>query len=329
MAKQKIVTLGWGTGSLMLLTGLRKYADDSDVATIMAMADDGGSTGRMRKEFDMPAFGGDFRDALVGLAENEALAKIFMHRFEKWTDLRGHSVWNIILLWLFEATGGNIPQALDIAHKILRVRGKVYPSTTEKVDLVCEYNDGSVLESQNEIDNTRNQAGKKVTNTYLKPSPKAYEKAIEILSEADKIVLWPGDLYSNVVANIIVDGIAEAIKNSKAEKIYICNLMTKYNQTHDFTSSNFVDEVYKYLGCYPDHVIVNNDLSPTGIDIKQYESEHRHMVKDDSNGTEPYHIIREKVWLEGKEFKRVKSDVVPRSFIRHDPDKLAEIIVNI
>lgn len=324
---QKIVTLGGGTGSLMLLTGLRDY-HDVEVATIMAMADDGGSTGRMRAEFDMPAFGGDFRDALVGLAENENLAKVFMHRFERGTELKGHSIGNIVLLGLFETTNGDIPKALEIAHDILRVRGKVYPSTTESINLTCEYDDGTILDSQHKIDNTSEKNGKRIVNTFLHPQPKAYKEAIDVIMSADKIIMGPGDLYSNVVANILVDGIADAINKSKAKKIYICNLMTKINQTHGMTSKDFVNEVTKYLGGKLDYVIVNNSDLPSDINEK-YAEEQWHMVKDDTDDKSGYKVIRDKVWLEGQEFKRVSSDVVPRSFIRHDPKKLAEITYKI
>ncbi|MCA9385247.1 YvcK family protein [Candidatus Dojkabacteria bacterium] len=324
---QKIVTLGGGTGSLMVLTGLRKFPD-IEVTTIMAMADDGGSTGRMREEFDMPAFGGDFRDALVGLAENEDLAKVFMHRFENGGDLRGHSVGNIVLLGLFELTKGNIPKALEIAHNLLRVRGEVHPSTTDSIHLGCEYDDGTILTSQHEIDNTPKMNGKKVTKAFLHPIPTAYPKALEVIAQADKIILGPGDLYSNIVANILVDGIADAINSSKAQKIYVTNLMTKYNQTHDMKSSEFVEIVTNYLGGPLDYVIVNSSPLPEEINEK-YKDEKWFMVEDDTTNNEDYTVIRDKLWLEGKEFKRVSSDVVPRSFIRHDPEKIAEIIANI
>lgn len=326
---QKIVTLAGGTGSLQVLTGLRKYPD-VEVATVMTMVDDGGSTGRMRETFDdMPAFGGDFRDALVGLAENEELAEVFMHRFEKGGELRGHSIGNIILLGLFEASGGNIPKALDIVHKILKVRGRIYPSTTESIGLGCEYDDGTVLTSEYEINNTPKMGGHRVTKCFLHPgNPKAFSKAVKILKEADKIVMGPGDIYSNIIANILVDGIAEAINESKAEKIYVTNLMTRYNQTHGFKATDFASEIEKYLGGKLDYVIVNN--APLSDEINnKYSDEKWFMVEDDISGEEGYKVIRDKVWMEGKEYKRVSSDVVPRSFIRHDPEKIAELIVKI
>lgn len=329
MRKQHIVTLWWWTGSLMLLQGLKKYSDQIDISTILAMADDGGSTGRMRKEFHMPAFGGDFRDALVGLADNEHLANIFMHRFTHGSELKWHSVGNLILLWLREATGGDIPKALEIAHDVLRVQGRVVPSTIDAIDLICRYDDGTVLDSQHAIDNTRGQAGKRIIETTLSPLPTAYPEALELIKHADKIILWPWDLYSNVIANILVDGIADAIRSSSAQVIYVCNLMTKYNQTHNFTTVDFVEEVKKYLGRYPDIVIVNNDFSPLGIDTAQYSEEHRQMVQDNTQDNTAYRVIRDKVRLEGKEFRRVISDIVPRSFIRHDPQKLAEIIIGL
>jgi uncharacterized cofD-like protein len=283
----------------------------------------------MREQFEMPSFGGDFRDALVGLAENEQLAKIFTHRFERGNELKGHSVGNIILLGLFEATKGNIPEALDIAHKILRVRGKVYPSTTESIDLGAEYMDGTIVESQHEIDNVTSLSPKTIKRAYLTPDkPKAFEEAIRILKAADKIVLGPGDLYSNIVANLLVDGIADAINNSKAKKIYICNLMTKFNQTHGWKASDFVTEVKKYLGGPLDYVIVNNAELPLDL-TKKYANEKWEMVEDDLGDSNGIKIIHDKMWLEGTEFKRVSSDVIPRSFIRHDPQKIAEIIVKL
>ncbi|MFQ5493373.1 MAG: uridine diphosphate-N-acetylglucosamine-binding protein YvcK [Candidatus Dojkabacteria bacterium] len=327
MKKQKIVTLGGGTGSLMILTGLRDYKE-AEVSTILAMADDGGSTGRMREEYNMPSFGGDFRDALVGLAENEDLKKVFMHRFEHGEELRGHSVGNIILLGLFETTKGNIPEALEIAHRILRVRGKVFPSTTQSVNLVAEYDNGKVLRSQHEIDNLPLMNGHKVIKAYLEPSPKAYEEAIRVIGEADKIVIGPGDVYSNIVANLVVEGIAEAINKSRAKKVYICNLMTKFNQTHGWRASRFAKEVCKYLIGDLDYVILNSSKVPEKI-LKKYKDEKWEMVEDDLEGTHDFEVIRDKLWLEGKEFKRVSSDVVPRSFIRHDPKKIAKLIVDL
>ena len=312
----------------MLLSGLREY-DDISVGTIMSMADDGWSTWRMRKDLDMPAFGWDFRDALVGLAENESLAKIFLHRFQQWEELRGHSVGNIILLGLFEACDGDIPKALDIAHEVLRVRWKVYPSTVENINLRCTYDDGTILDSQYLIDNSREMWWHHIVHTELIPSPKAFQKALDIIWVADKIVLWPWDFYANTVANILVEGVADAIKASSAKKVFVVNLMTKYNQTHGFTASMFVEELKKYLGIYPDYVIVNNDFHPQHIDVDQYASEKREMVEDDLETTAQYMVIKDKVWREWKEFKRVKSDVVPRSFIRHNPKKLAEIIVSL
>lgn len=325
--KQKIVTLGGGTGSLQILTGLRDF-HEADVATIMSMADDGGSTGRMREEFKMPAFAGDFRDALVGLAENEDLAKVFMHRFERGKELKGHSVGNIVLLGLFETTNGNIPKALEIAHRILRVRGKVVPSTTESVNLCCRYDNGKVLKSQHKIDNTDLMDGHRISKAWLEPKPKAYNLALKLIKEADKIIIGPGDLYSSVLANLMVEGIPEAIQKSKAKKIYISNLMTKYNQTQGMMSKDFVQEIEKYLGGKVDYVIVNNEPLPEDI-MNKYKHEHWYMVEDNLDETSEYTIIRRKIWLEGKEFKRVSSDIVPRSFIRHDPKKIAKIIINL
>ncbi len=326
--KQKIVTLGGGSGSLMLLTGLRKFKD-VQVGTIMAMADDGGSTGRMRDEFDMPAFGGDFRDALVGLAENEELAKIFMYRFERGKELKGHSVGNLILLGLFESAKGDIGKALDIVHNVLRVRGKVYPSTTESIQLCCEYDDGSVLVGQDKIDNSYEKNGHHIARAYLTPQPEAFPEALKILHNADKIVMGPGDLYGTVIANLLVEGIAKGACKSKGKKIYIVNLMTKINNTHGFKASDFVNEIKKYLGCELDYVVVNNSPLPQEINEK-YKHEQWYMVEDDlPDRVGKTKVIHDKVWLEGKEFKRVSSDVIPRSFIRHDPEKLAEIIVNL
>ena len=126
----------------------------------------------------------------------------------------------------------------------------------------------------------------------------------------------------------MVDGITEAINESKAEKIYVTNLMTRYNQTHGFKATNFASEIEKYLGGKLDYVIVNN--APLSDEINnKYADEKWFMVEDDTTGEENYKVIRDKVWMEGKEYKRVSSDVVPRSFIRHDPEKIAELIVKI
>jgi uncharacterized cofD-like protein len=330
--KKKIVTIGGGKGQGTILQGLCDLQQELDISAIISTFDNGGSTGRLRQELQIPSFGGDFRDVMTGLSKNQALVELFQHRYESGSEIKGHSVGNLILLGLLEMSDWNMPKAIKIAKKILGLKAEILPSTLDNVNLVAEFEDRSVIEGQNQIDDDMAREYSKITNIYTYPVATAYKGAIKAIKDADAIILCPGDLYGSLLCNIVVKGISGAIQSSKASLVYIVNLMTKVNQTKGWKSSDFVKEVQKYLPRKIDYAIINTaKLSASSACQKRYKQESWGIVKNDLKGTEykGTKLIKGSFSLERKEFKRVSSDVIPRSFIRHDPAKIASIIMDL
>jgi uncharacterized cofD-like protein len=328
-----LVTIGGGKGQASILEGLKKYSYRLNLSAIVSMVDNGGSTGKLREELGIPSFGGDFRDVLTSLSHNQTINDLFHHRYEYGSEIKGHSVGNLILLGLLEQCDWDIPKAIEIAKDILDItRAEVLPSTLDQTDLVAEYEDGEVIKGQDEIDNNMQKMSKPIKNVTLNPEPKAYSKAVEAIAEADAILLCPGDLYGSLICNLIVPGINEAIaSNRKAKVIYVSNLMGKIYQK-DWTASMFIREVQKYLHGNLDYAIVNTGNLSEDISKKEaYAKENWQMVESDIDGNEfdGVEIIKGSIWYEGQEFKRVSTDVIPRSFIRHDPVKIAEIVMGL
>jgi uncharacterized cofD-like protein len=318
---KKIVTIGGGKGQGTILQGLRDINEDLKISAIISTFDNGGSTGRIREELGIASFGGDFRDVMTGLCKRQELVDLFQHRYEVGTDIRGHSVGNLILLGLLEQSEWDMPKAINLAKNILEIDADILPSTTDNVQLNAELEDGTIVKGQNQIDDNTAREYQKIKRIFTDPGSQAHPGASQALREADAIVLCPGDLYGSLLCNAVVSGISEAIAESNAKIIYIVNLMTKRNQTHGWASSEFIKEVQSYMPRKIDYAIVNTgelDQNVTGKD--QYQEEHWDMVMNDIKG---------KIWYEGQEFRRVSSDVIPRSFIRHDPNKIANIILEI
>lgn len=330
-SKNKLVTIGGGKGQAAILRGLKQFSYRLDISAIVSMVDDGGSTGKISKELEIPPFGGDFKDVLTALSHNKALVKLWHHRYEHGSEIKGHTVGNLILIGLLEQADWNIPEAIKIARQFLDISASVYPSTLGKTDLVAKYEDGDIIKGQNEIDNNLEKKFKEIIEVFIEPKVEAYDGAVEAIKNAEVIVLCPGDIYGSLICNLVVPGISEAIAESQAKIVYITNLMTKVNQTHNWAASRFITEIQKYLPRKIDYAIINDgELPETSAGAEQYKAEHWEMVECDidseifSNHTK---VIKGLISYEGKEFKRVSSDVIPRSFIRHDPKKIAEIIV--
>lgn len=339
----KLVSIGGGKGQAAILGGLKKYNYRLDLAAIVSMVDNGGSTGRLSEELGIPPFGGDFKDVLTALTHNQTMIDLWQHRYERGSDIKGHTVGNLILLGLLEQSNWDIPKAIEIAREILDISAQVYPSTLDRVDLVAKYSDGDIVKGQDEIDNSLEKQYKTISKVYTEPAGQAYEGATQAIREAHVILLCPGDLYGSLLCNLVIPGMQEAIAESQGKIIYITNLMTKINQTHNWGASRFIAEVQKYLPRPIDYALVNSgDLSGDAAGRDQYKEEHWEMVQDDTDsntsgrsalteaGVSPEtKIIADKIWHEGKEFRRVSSDVIPRSFIRHDPAKIAEMVMGL
>jgi len=314
----KIIVVGGGTGIFNLLRGLRRYT--SNIVAIVSMMDSGGSSGRLRDEFgQLPP--GDLRQALVALSPDDrsslTLRQLFNYRFSKGEGLEGHSFGNLFLAALTEITGGT-DKAIAEAGKILGIRGKVYPVTLTNSNLVARLEDGSEIIGETNIDVRKEKPDVKIDYVYLDPKAYAYPEVLREVETADVIILGPGDLYTSVVPNLLVDGVVDSINYSRAKKVYICNLMTKHGESDGFKASDFVKEIKVYLEDGKlDYAIVNKDTFPERI-TKRYEKEKAYPVEDDT-----------------EEVKKLAKNVVTKplaaagTLLRHDSGKIARIIIDI
>lgn len=323
-----IVTIGGGTGTFTVLSGLKRYP--VNLAAIVSMADDGGSTGRLRDEFGMLPVG-DIRMALAALAEDSpnvtTLRELFLYRFEKGEGLSGHNLGNLFLVALSEMLGDSV-KAVEVASRILRVQGKVIPITAVPVNLIAEYTDGTKVVGQSAIDAQPvfRKDLPKIVHLTVDPIAEITKEAKEALMQAECIILGPGDLYTSLLADIVVKGTKEVLQSTNAKFIYILNLMTKLGQTHGLSARGHVDLVSQYVGRSPDVVIVNTAKIPLPI-IRKYAKAHEHLVQMDFKGDEPYKVVKRSI-IKPQEIYKSSTDVIRRSLIRHDPDKLAKVIMN-
>lgn len=320
MNKTKIVVIGGGTGTFVVLSGLKKY--DLDISVIVSMMDSGGSTGRLRDQLGvLPP--GDLRQCLVALSDaSELWRELFLYRFNS-GDLKGHNFGNIFITAL-EKNAVNYQEVVDTAAFILKIKGKVIPVTFDKVHLGATYEDGETLEKEGIIDVAFHKTSR-IDKAYLKPKAGANKAALAALKRADYIVMGPGDLYTGIIPNLLVDDIAETIRCSKSKIIYIANLFTKHGQTTEYTVENHVADIEKYLGRKIDMILINNGKIPAAI-VNYYRTHNEIPVADDLiNGRK---IYRDDL-LSTVKYSKPKGDSLPRSVIRHDSDKVAAAIYSI
>nr|MCH9811977.1 YvcK family protein [bacterium] len=254
--KKKVCTIGGGTGNFVVLSGLKKY--DIDLTAIVAMADNGGSSGILRDEQGvLPP--GDVRQCVVALSESSTLMRELMsYRFEN-GSLHGHSFGNIFLSALEKVTG-SFEEAIEELGDILKIKGKVIPVTTTKTHLEMVLQDGSVLKGEKEI-YLSEKIDKGYQKIFLTPYPRVNKHAVEEIMNADVIVLGPGGLYTSLISSLLVDGVVEALQKTKAKKVFVVNLMNKKGQTTGAKASHYLAEIEKYTGKdLFDVVLVNSEL---------------------------------------------------------------------
>ncbi len=330
--QKNIVVIGGGTGTYTVLSGLKKYPPDLfNITAIVTVADSGGSTGRLRDEFGyLPV--GDFRMALVALADDSevgtALRSLFLHRFEKGTGLKGHNFGNLFLVALTDIFGSE-ERALEYASQMLRVRGKVFPIANEKLTLMAEYENGSVVAGETYIDEPpqEHDGTQRIKRLWVEPAVRISQKAREAIESADLIIMGPGDLYTSILANIVISGTKEALMQSRGKILYVTNLMSKYGQTHNFTAKDYIEELAAYGGRVPDYILVNNGPLPEDI-LKVYYEERESPVTDDLFGENYSNVIRDN-FLASEKVVKTSGDVLKRSLLRHDSEKLARVIMEI
>jgi len=309
----RIVALGGGHGLSTLLRGLKAHTND--LTAIVTVADDGGSSGVLREELGLlPP--GDLRDCIVALAEAEPLmTQLFQYRFGRGTGLEGHVFGNLFIAALAEVTG-DFESAIAEAGRVLAVRGRILPSSLENVRLCAEVRergkpqaDPFLVYGQSRIA----QAGGMVERLYLVPSEvKGYPEAIRALLRAEMIVLGPGSLYTSVLPNLLVADICNAVRASRALKVYVCNLATQPGETDDYTAGDHVRALCGHLGSgFCDQVLVNSNT-----DFQLPPRSGSEMVQPRSAEADGYRVILE--------------DLVDRELPwRHDPGKLAEALMRL
>jgi uncharacterized cofD-like protein len=327
MKKKRVVAIGGGTGTHTVLQGLKQYQETLHLTAVITMADSGGSTGRLRDEFgQLPV--GDARMALVALAREvddheELLRQLFLYRFDRGDGLSGHNFGNLFLVALTDILGSE-EAAIRTAAKVLRVTGDVFPVTTQLVDLVATYDDGVVVTGEHDIDEPpRDRHTRTITDLTVTPGVRVSAAAVNAISEADLIVLGPGDLYTSVLANIVVPGVATAVKNSSAKVVYVCNLMTKVGQTTNYGLSRHVAEITRYLGRAPDVVLANDTPLPQDLLARYAKAGEFPVQQDQSDQAE---VITGDL-LASEAVHQKSGDTLKRSLIRHDANKLATQLV--
>jgi len=309
----KIVTIGGGQGLSHLIYGLKEYS--SNITAIVTVADSGGSSGRLREEFNIVA-PGDIRNCLVALADAPALmGELFQFRFSKDSELRGHNFGNLFLTAMVQITNGDFEQAVKETSRVLAIRGKVVPSTVSNVHLIAEYMDGSRTEGEAKIPNPNSRIKHlSLTDENARPT----KDALQSIENADIIILGPGSLYTSVITNLIIKGMSEAIGKSRAFKIYICNVMTQHGETDGFTASEHVKAIIEHANKdVLDACLINNGRAPQDA-LGRYEEEVSYPVEADVR------VIRE------MGYKVEVADLLGvTDYVRHDSKKLNEAIIRI
>lgn len=253
----RVVVIGGGTGLPVLIRGLKKFP--FDITAIVTVADDGGSSGRLRKDMDIPP-PGDIRNVLAALSDVEPfIEEMFQHRFKSENELSGHTLGNLILAAMTSITG-NFVHAIQEMSKVLNVRGKVLPAANQSVVLNAIFEDGSIVSGESIIPKQQ----KRIKKVYLNPSNVLpLPESITAIRKADLIVFGPGSLYTSILPNLLVQKIGKEICKSSAKKVFVCNLMTQEGETYNYTVSDHIEALYSHVGCeFLDAVIANNTAIP-------------------------------------------------------------------
>lgn len=311
---KKIVTIGGGTGSYMVLRGLKKFP--FDITAVVTIFDSGGSAGALRDEFGiLPP--GDLRRCLVALSEGKRraiLRDLFNFRFDKkGSSLHGHSFGNLFLLALSEIYGSDV-EAIKKASILLNLKGRVLPVSLDNSHLHATLEDGTEIVGETNIDVPKHNGDLRIKELALRPPARVFKETDEAIREADLVVICPGDIYSSLVPNLLVDGMKEALRASKGKKVAICNSMTKWGETHNYAASDMINELLKYSGLKKfDYVVCNTrEISP---DVqKKYAAEKKFPVRIDAK-------------LAKCATKVIKADLLTDSdVVRYDPETVAKIL---
>ena len=318
MKKKNIVVVGGGTGNRTTLTGLK--TQNCNLSAVVAMTDSGGSSGRLRDELGQLPHG-DIRQCLIALSDDtkgHLMSRLFEYRFSSGNGLSGHNFGNLLLTALTEVTGNTIT-AINAASELLGVQGQVLPVTLTRSDLVARLVDGTELAGESVIDLRREDLKNGIDYIRLDPPAYAHPPVLEAIEQADAIILGPGDIYTSVLPNLLVQDVSEAIVASKAIKIHVCNLMTKPGESDDFKASDFGKLLMAYLGTVEplDYLIFNDTPYPERL-LQRYALDSQYPVELDIDDC-----------LRATK-KIVKWPLLAAGiYLRHEPSALGEAIISI
>ncbi|MBB6453579.1 putative cofD-like protein [Salirhabdus euzebyi] len=311
--KPNVVVIGGGTGMPVLIRGLKNFP--VSLSAIVTVADDGGSSGRLRSEMAIPA-PGDIRNVIAAMSDAEPMIlKMFQHRFENGNSLSGHSLGNLLLAAMTSITG-DFYRGIKEISRVLNVKGRIYPIANQNMFLHAEMDDGSIISGESKIPS----ANKKIKRVFLSPEHiEPLPEAIEAILKADLIVIAPGSLYTSILPNVIVPEIGEALQNSKGKVVYVCNVMTQYGETQGYTAADHVKTIHDHVGKNIINAIVVHNAKIEQFVRKLYEEE---------NSTP---VIYDTERLLGLGLEIIEADIIDHSktTLRHNTNKVAKLLYSL
>lgn len=317
---KKVTVLGGGTGTFVVLSGLKQYP--LDLAVIVSMMDSGGSTGRLRDQLGvLPP--GDLRQCLVALSEaSQIWRELFLYRFDE-GDLKGHNLGNIFISAL-EKLSKNYDDVINTASTVLKTKGHVIPVTHEKTHLAVEYENGKKILGEGYIDED-NFEESRIRTAYLEPQVSANPKGIERVVDSDYLIFGPGDLYTSIIPVLLPKGMRDAVKKSKAHIIYIMNLMTKPGQTTGYRASDHIADLEHYLDRQVETVLIDTSTIPVEI-VDWYSDHHSVRVENDLQVSGFSGTVIGDDCVAHLAYQKNNTDILTRSILRHDSQKIAKIL---
>ena len=308
--KVKVVTIGGGTGLSVLLRGLKKYP--LDITAIVTVADDGGSSGKIRSDMNIPS-PGDIRNVIAALSDVEPyLEKMFQYRFDS-GEVKGHPVGNLMLAAMTDIHG-DFTTAVKVMSKILNVRGKVLPTTNDIATLNAVLSTGEIIRGESSI----TEAGGIIDHVYITPSRvRPNEDVLKAIEEADYIIMGPGSLYTSIIPNLVISNVSERIRESEAKKIYVCNVMTQHGETDNYTVSDHIKAINKHVEENIFDIVIANSREFDSKVLEKYHKEKQEAVRID------YEEINK---LGIKLIENRDVGIVENNTIRHNAEKVSELI---
>ena len=308
--KIKVVTIGGGTGLSVLLRGLKKYP--LEITAVVTVADDGGSSGKIRSDMNIPS-PGDIRNVIAALSDVEPyLEKMFQYRFDS-GEVKGHPVGNLMIAAMTDIHG-DFSTAVKVMSRILNVRGTVLPTTNDIATLNAVLSDGEIIRGESSI----TKAGGVIDHVYITPSRvKPNEDVLKAIEEADYIIMGPGSLYTSIIPNLVISNVSEKIRESKAKKIYVCNVMTQHGETDNYTVSDHIVAINKHVEENIFDLVIANSREFDDSILSKYHKEKQELVKIDQEKIKELGI---------KLIKNNDVGIVDNNTIRHNADKVSELI---